>query len=133
MLFLQHYQSTPDCFGNYRLDPERFEYYFNSNGTTLFFKRAVKYFREGPFIMRNWHMSDSGVQTYMFESTQNGYNFKLQGKEDAFICLQVIRATDNMWSGSWYMPYIRNYFGFLVFVLKETGAGCTAELVGFDC
>ena len=134
MFFLQHYQSTPDRFGNYRLDPYRFEYPFNSRGSTLFFQRAVKYFREGPFIMRNWHKRDCGTLTYTFESKRNGYQFKLVGKEDAFFLLQVNRATDNMWSGNWYTPYIRNYFGFLAFVLKETGAECDAELfVGLDC
>ena len=134
MFFLQHYQSTPDRFGNYRLDPYRFEYPFNSRGSTLFFQRAVKYFREGPFIMRNWHKRDCGTLTYTFESKRNGYQFKLVGKEDAFFLLQVNRATDNMWSGNWYTPYIRNYFGFLAFVLKETGAECDAELfVGLAC
>ena len=133
MLFWEHYQTNPDRFGNYRLDPYRFEYPFNSRGSTLFFQRAVKYFREGPFIMRNWHKRDCGTLTYTFESKRNGYQFKLVGKEDAFFLLQVNRATDTMWSGHWDTPYIRNYFGFLAFVLKETGAGCSAELMGFDC
>ena len=134
MFFLQHYQSTPDRFGNYRLDPYRFEYPFNSRGSTLFFQRAVKYFREGPFIMQNWHKRDYGTLTYTFESKRNGYQFKLGGKDDAFFLLQVNRATDNMWSGHWDTTYIRNYFGFLAFVLKETGAECDAELfVGLAC
>ena len=133
MLLWEHYQSTPDRFGNYQLEPHRFGYILNSHGTIMFFKRAVEYFREGPFIMWNWHMDERGVQTYTFESKKNGYNFKLVGTDDAFILLQVNRATDNIWSGHWDTPYIQNYFGFLAFVLKETGAGCSAELVGFDC
>ena len=134
MLFLQHYQSTPDCFGNFRLEPFRFGYSLNERYRLNFFKRAVKYFREGPFIMRNWHKNDIGVLTYTFESKRNGYYFKLVGKEDAFFLLQVNRATDNMWSGHWDTTCIRNYFGFLAFVLKETGAECDAELfVGLAC
>ena len=133
MLFLQHYQSTPDCFGNFRLEPFRFGYSLNERYRLNFFKRAVKYFREGPFIMRNWHKNDIGVLTYTFESKRNGYYLKLVGEEDAFFLLQVNRAKD-MYLGGWDTPYIRNYFGFLAFVLKETGAECDAELfVGLAC
>ena len=133
MLFWENYQSTPDRFGNYQLAPDRSGYILNGRGRVMFFKRAEKYFREGPFIMHSWHMEERDVETFTFESKKNGYIFKLVGRYDQFYLLQVNRATDNMWSGSWYMPAIWNYFGVLAFVLKETGGGCSAELMGFDC
>ena len=42
-------------------------------------------------------MDEHDVETYTFESKRNGYMFKLVGKYDEFILLQVNRATDNMW------------------------------------
>ena len=43
------------------------------------------------------------------------------------------RLTDIMWGECWYRPVIRNYFGFLAFVSKDSAVDSRApELVSFD-
>ena len=53
--------------------------------------------------------------SWTLQSRENGYVFKLVGRNDEFILLQVDRRR-----GWWDTPVIRNYFGFLAFVLNET-------------
>ena len=119
MLFWERYQSTPDRFGNYQLEPHRFGYTLNGRGRVMFFKCAVKYFREGPFIMRILRLDEHHVESWTFQSRKNGYIFKLVGRDDEFILLQVDRRTFSRFSGRWDTLVIRNYFCFLAFVLNR--------------
>ena len=129
--------ALPYIHENYKPDPERLRYLLNVRGRPMFFKRAEEYFREGPFITKNWIMDERGVETvetYKFESKENGHIFKLVGSDNHFYLLQVNRLNDNMWGECWYTPVIRNYFCFLAFVSKECAVDSRApELVSFDC
>ena len=131
MLFWEHYQSTSDRFSNYQLEPYRCGYSLNGRGRIMFLRRAERFMRkEGLFIKRVcvFH-TYSGVSEWTFKSRENGYVFKLVGRNEEFILLQVNRRRGEGWD----TPVIRNYFGFLAFMLHETCAGCNAELMGFDC
>ena len=133
MLFWEHYQSTPDRFGNYQLEPYRFGYSLtlNERWKVRFFRRAERYMRQGPFIKLSCEVGRHGLREWTFQSRVNGYKFKLVGRHEEFILLQVDRREFN--DCSWDTPVIRNYFGFLAFMSRESGAGCSAELMGFDC
>ena len=78
MLFWEHYQTNPDRFGNYRLEPYRFGYALNGRYRLRFFKRAERFMqREDRFIKRFgvWHRF-SEVMEWTFESKANGYVFR---------------------------------------------------------
>ena len=107
MLFWEHYQSTPDRFGNYQLEPYRFGCSLNDRWRVIFLRRAERFIRKGPFIKLVTYVYRHGVTECTFQSRENGYIFKLVGRNEEFILLQVDRHRREGWD----TPVIRNYFG----------------------
>ena len=116
MLFLEHYQSTPDHRGNYMLDPFRFGYSVNERWRLNFFKRAVRFLWRDSFIRVCCEVRVlDDLRTYTFQSRVNGRKFTMVGRGNEFIFLHVHDR---------YMPVIRNYGGFLACMLQESGLAC---------
>ena len=124
MLFLEHYQSTPDHRGNNMLDPFHFGNSLNKRWRLSFFRRAERFLCRSSFIYVRCEVRRDGLLTYTFQSRVNGCKFTLVRRDERFIFLHVHGR---------YNPVIRNYFGFLACMLQESGIGCSAELMRFDC
>ena len=92
-----------------------------------FFRRACMFMHaENRFVFGGYRYDiSSGVSQWTFQSRANGYIFKLVGRNHSFMLLQVNRRDDEGWD----TPVIRNYFGFLEFMLSETGEGYSVELM----
>ena len=83
-----------------------------------FFRRACIFINENRFVFGDYRYNISScVSQWTFQSRANCYIFKLVGRNNSFVLLQVNRRDDKGWD----TPLIRNYFGFLEFMLHETG------------